>query len=635
MDPNEVFTRFNEIIAPDFSLITGRRLNPNDGSIRGSAGSGLRLRNELEDAAPVTAALSAPERSKTKTDGRIVEDQKLLSIGKIARNVHGTIFRHKEHIYVKRDPGSWANFAEEECVLVTDIEERVPSHEDSEGDNSTHVLRCVRACHNGHRFSLNEHFIKIGSSSQEIVNLTAEDLGVIPTRLLTPAERQDIQARLICRGKEYCRICERPHILMRYEGPVITLGQGTGWTWTTNQRVVVDEMAGRKIGGARVDDSVITSHRRQSLKTFLNTEGHSLPHGDGSSSSQGGDVMRDDAMPGAKDEKMSSEYAKTGKDHEWTDIDYLTCPPTLVAFLLDEKVWANVQVENLTDIVWPKSPLDSLELEIGKKELIQNLTCRFKTKEVTEASHQDTGGGQGGNLCIFLTGPPGVGKTLTAEVVAEETHRPLYRVPAGELGVDPSALEKQLGDIFLLARRWGAIILIDEADMFMTKRRASTPDQNATVTAFLRLFHTYDGLLFLTSTSKDIDTAFCDRIHATIEYTELDETQRTNIWRRQLQRAVGSPEGHTPNSQWPEKAYRLLGKVETNGREIRNIVRTAEQLALGLSTQLAMEHVAAAMRNFGGSDSNVGSICEKLEVLEEKACGHRGLACDDDVELQH
>ncbi|KAK1851925.1 FAD binding domain-containing protein [Colletotrichum chrysophilum] len=353
------------------------------------------------------------------------------------------------------------------------------------------------------------------------------------------------------------------------------------------------------------------------LEAFLNNEGHSLPRGDDSSSIQGGDLTRDDAMPDAKGEQKSLEHEKMGEDHEWTDIEYLNCPPTLVAFLLDEKVWANVQVEHLTDIVWPERPFDSLGLEIGKKVLIQNLTCRFKTKEVTEVSNQDTGGVQGGNLCIFLTGPPGVGKTLTAEVVAEETHRPLYRVQAGGLGFHPSALEKQLGDIFLLARRWGAIILIDEADMFMTKRRASTPDQNATVTAFLRLFHTYDGLLFLTSTSKDIDTAFYDRIHATIEYTELDKTQRKNIWRRQLQRAIGSPEGHPPNSPWPE-AYRLLGKVGTNGREIRNIVRTAEQLALGLSTDLSMKHVALAVRNFGGSDNyprNAEEVSKTVQAL--------------------
>ncbi|KAH0426580.1 hypothetical protein CcaCcLH18_10264 [Colletotrichum camelliae] len=633
MDPDEVFTKFNEIIAPDFSLITGQRLNQDDVNIRGNAGSGLRPRNQQEDAAFATPALTCLEKSSKRSDEAILEDQKLLSRRKVARNVHGTIFRPKEYVYVKRDPGSWTNVAEEECVLVADVVQRVPSDEDAEGDNPTHVLKCVRACHNGHRFGVTKHSIEIGSSSQEIVNLTAEYLGAIPMRLLPPAERQDIQARLIYRGKKYRWICERPLVLMQYEGPAIPPRERTDWIWMTNQRVVVDTMAERKMRGACGNKSFIASHREQSLKTFLSTQSHSTPPSGDPPSSQVGDPMSEDALPGAKGKQKSSEYDQAEQDHEWTDIDYLTGPPTLVAFLLDENVWVNVHVEHLTDIVWPETPLDSLELDIGKKRLMRNLTRRFKTEETSEGSDRNTGGGQGGNLTILLSGPPGIGKTLTAEVVAEETQRPLYRLSAGELSVDPSALEKQLGDIFILGRRWGAVILIDEADMFVTKRRASTPDQNAAVTAFLRLFHTYDGLLFITSTSEDVDTAFYDRIHATIKYVGLDETQRANIWRRQLQH--GASQGHPPSSRWPEEAYRLLGKVETNGREIRNIVRTAEQLALGLSTELAMKHVAAAMRNFGGSDNYVESICEKLEVLEGQLGDERGQACDEEVGLQH
>ncbi|KAL3302804.1 AAA family ATPase [Colletotrichum asianum] len=637
MDPDEVFHAFNEIISPDFSLVTGRKLNQahNNCNSGDDAGGDMSCGKEMPDGTSEFVPQSNARTFSNESENGVPRNEQPRSRGNGTQDVHWTLFRPMELVYVGRNAGSWTKVAEEACVRVTGVEERAPSDEDDEKDKHSYVLRCVRACYNGHYFSLTKHSIEIGSSPQEIGNLTSEDLRVIPMRLLPPAERQDIQARVIARGKTYRRICERHHVLMQYEGPVVPLVRRTGWTWTTNQRVVVDAMAGRKMRSGCVNDRFTTSHRQQSLEAFLNTEGHSLPHGDGSSSRQGRDLTRDDAMPDANGKQNSLEHEKTGDDHKWTDIDYLTCPPTLVAFLLDEKVWANVQVEHLTDIVWPESPFDSLGLEIGKKELIQNLTRRFKTKEVSEGSHQDTGGGQEGNLIIFLTGPPGVGKTLTAEVVAEETHRPLYRVSAGELTLDPSALEKQLDDIFILARRWGAIILIDEAGMFMTKRRASTPDQNAAVTAFLRLFHTYDGLLFLTSTTKDIDTAFHDRIHATIKYTELDETQRTNIWRCQLQRAVGSPEGHPPSSRWPEEAYRLLGKVETNGREIRNIVRTAEQLALGLSTELVMKHVAAAMRNFGGSDNYVESICEQLEVLEEKVGGDRGLPYDDDVELQH
>lgn len=72
-----------------------------------------------------------------------------------------------------------------------------------------------------------------------------------------------------------------------------------------------------------------------------------------------------------------------------------------------------------------------------------------------------------------------------AEVVAEEAQRPLYRVSTRELSFDPSSLKKQLSDHFILGRRWGAIMLIDEADMFMPKGQSLTPAQNATVTGEL------------------------------------------------------------------------------------------------------------------------------------------------------
>ncbi|KAF4916415.1 ATP-dependent zinc metalloprotease YME1-like protein [Colletotrichum viniferum] len=678
MDPDDLFDRFNEIIAPDFSLVTGRRLDTasnasNDQNAAQTIGndedvtrnvssnendedSAARHETQLVSTTADNDAQSDLEKTNKESNEESSECNQLPSDAKIARNLHWKLIEPIELVYIKNDSGSWAEVSKEECVLVTDIEEMAISEDDGGGDDKVaHVLRHVRACHNGDQFGLIENTFSLDTSSQEIVNITVNDLGVIPMRLLPALERENIEARLVSRGKKYHGICESSHNLMNYKGPILPLDRETQWTWTvsplslhaestteylthqipqTNQRVVVDT-AGWKMQSAGADDSSISPHRGTSLKSLLSNEGHTIPQSDDPSSSQGENPMSEDALPDAKSKQKSPEYGQTREDHEWTDIDYLTCPPTLVAFLLYENKWVSVDVEHLTDIIWPESPFDSLELEVGKKKLIQDLTHRFKKKEVSQGSHQDTGGQQGGNLVIFLTGPPGVGKTLTAEIVAEEAQRPLYRVSAGEFSVNPSDLGKRLGEIFLLARRWGAIILIDEAGMFMTKRQASTPAQNVAITAFLWLLHTYDGLIFLTSTSEDIDTAFYDCIHATIKYVGPDETQRTNIWRRQLQRAVGSPEEHPLSSRWPEETYRLLGKVETNGREIRNIVRTAEQLALGLSTELAMEHVAAAMRNFGGSDNDVESICEKLEMLEEKVGGGRGLACDDDVELQH
>ena len=62
--------------------------------------------------------------------------------------------------------------------------------------------------------------------------------------------------------------------------------------------------------------------------------------------------------------------------------------------------------------------------------------------------------GKGKGLVAILHGPSGVGKTLTAEGIAELLKRPLYMVSAGELGTHPRDLETELTKILDIAHTW-------------------------------------------------------------------------------------------------------------------------------------------------------------------------------------
>ena len=70
--------------------------------------------------------------------------------------------------------------------------------------------------------------------------------------------------------------------------------------------------------------------------------------------------------------------------------------------------------------------------------------------------------GKGHGLVINLFGPPGVGKTLSAEATSEHVRRPLYVIGGGDLGTNGAELDTTLQRVFDIATAWQAIVLIDE-----------------------------------------------------------------------------------------------------------------------------------------------------------------------------
>ena len=76
---------------------------------------------------------------------------------------------------------------------------------------------------------------------------------------------------------------------------------------------------------------------------------------------------------------------------------------------------------------------------------------------------------------------PGVGKTYTAESVADTLKRPLYVLHSGDLGVTPESVETNLSNALMLATTWQAVLLIDEADVFLEQRSVQDLTRNCLV----------------------------------------------------------------------------------------------------------------------------------------------------------
>jgi len=191
--------------------------------------------------------------------------------------------------------------------------------------------------------------------------------------------------------------------------------------------------------------------------------------------------------------------------------------------------------------------------------------------EHSSESFNDIITGKGGGCIFLLHGPPGCGKTLTAESIAELLKRPLYSVSVGELGVDPDDLEERLRQILDMASAWDAVVLIDEADIFLEARDEHDIERNAMVGIFLRLLEYHQGVLFLTTNRvKCFDEAFFSRISVSLEYAPLDVHDRTQIWFTLLEAA---------NIKLYQADHKSLASHELNGRQIKNVIRLSQSLA--------------------------------------------------------
>ena len=67
------------------------------------------------------------------------------------------------------------------------------------------------------------------------------------------------------------------------------------------------------------------------------------------------------------------------------------------------------------------------------------------------------------------------------ESVADYTQKPLYTVNCGDFGYEPKLMEKNFMGILELATSWSAILMIDEADIFLEQRSTHDIVRNALV----------------------------------------------------------------------------------------------------------------------------------------------------------
>ncbi|KAF3087937.1 hypothetical protein TWF102_010318 [Orbilia oligospora] len=279
--------------------------------------------------------------------------------------------------------------------------------------------------------------------------------------------------------------------------------------------------------------------------------------------------------------------------------------PVLYGFSFGDRIWGAFSVLRLKEVQWKPEIIESLSIPPVNKDFLRSVIQANATKQ---DKFDDIVQDKGKSLIGLFTGPPGVGKTLTAEVMAEIAERPLYMLSSGELGDNATTVQKALDSALDLGSRWNAVVLLDEADVFLAKRDNQNLNRNAITSVFLRKLEYYQGILLLTTNRlASIDEAFKSRIHIVLEYPHLDTAARREIWNTFFNRA---PE--TVDINHGERVR--LSKLRLNGRQIKNIVKLAQGYAAEKKQDITADTVQRALQFSGFALGEVGGTHQIISV---------------------
>ncbi|KAI1505238.1 hypothetical protein F5X99DRAFT_368785 [Biscogniauxia marginata] len=342
---------------------------------------------------------------------------------------------------------------------------------------------------------------------------------------------------------------------------------------------------------------------------------------------------------------------------ELREEDLVLLPKRMFAYALRERRFIPVNTSFLKPIRRQPGVFENLKILKDYKDIVRGLVAsHFQKKTLerryvdmsTEGPSQDLIQNKGRGLVVLLHGVPGVGKTATAEAVAMEYRKPLFVITCGDLGLTPSEVESSLSNVFRLAHLWDCVLLLDEADVFLSQRSKLDMKRNALVSVFLRVLEYYNGLLFLTTNRVGtIDEAFKSRIHMSLYYPPLDKTQTRDIFRlnitklreieAQRHEMTGEPSLVIRDQdiidfagRHYEDNARLTGCW--NGRQIRNAFQIASSLA---HHHYSIEVEAARSRGQQGPAAPMldRSLFEKVQMSTQSFDRHMKESKGFDVDL--
>ena len=250
--------------------------------------------------------------------------------------------------------------------------------------------------------------------------------------------------------------------------------------------------------------------------------------------------------------------------------------------------------KKLGNITYPKVRFTDLKIPDKVQSTLEQICCSamsgYRIFEEWGLGKQYS---YGRAVTVMLSGPPGTGKTMTAQAIAGELGLPLYQVDlSGVMDKYIGETEKHLEEIFSFAEKANVVLFFDEADVLFGKRGEISEGRdryaNMEITYILQRIEQFEGIVILsTNLYNNIDKAFLRRMKYVLKYGMPDKAIRHRIWTSNL-----------PKEQFREDldVDYLASQFEFTGGMIKNVILSASVAAVYEESRLSMEHLLQAIR---------------------------------------
>jgi len=270
---------------------------------------------------------------------------------------------------------------------------------------------------------------------------------------------------------------------------------------------------------------------------------------------------------------------------------------------------SNRNLANLSQKIKPKYTWDDIVLPFDQLSQLREITNHVKYKQLV---YGDWGFGKkislGKGLNVLFYGPSGTGKTMAAEIMANELELDLYKIDLSTVvSKYIGETEKNLSRIFREAETSNAILFFDEADTLFGKRSEVRDSHdryaNVEIGYLLQKMEEYEGIVILaTNMKKNMDEAFTRRMHFSVEFPFPEENYRLRIWQNIFP-------GKTPLTNNIDFNF-LSRKFKFSGGNIKNISLAAAFFAADNGQAVTMENLIQATKR---ELQKMGKLCVRSD----------------------